>query len=98
MAPRSSTLAWKIPWMEEPGTSRSQEGISPSQQKNIVQGPEFRKEPERVLRSCLKLEVLLGTVRFYPGNPWSLGIFLSLQADGYLVLCAEERCLIVPLV
>ena len=51
-----------------------------------------------MLRSCLKQEVLLGTVWFYPGNPWSLGIFLSLQADGYLVLCAEERCLIVPLV
>ena len=23
MAPHSSTLAWKIPWMEEPGVSKS---------------------------------------------------------------------------
>ena len=25
MAPRSSTLAWKIPWMEEPGGLQSME-------------------------------------------------------------------------
>ena len=28
MAPHSSTLAWKIPWMEEPGRLRSMESLS----------------------------------------------------------------------
>ena len=27
MAPRSSTLAWKIPWMEEPGGLQSMESL-----------------------------------------------------------------------
>ena len=27
MAPHSSTLAWKIPWMEEPGRLRSMESL-----------------------------------------------------------------------
>ena len=28
MAPHSSTLAWKIPWMEEPGGLQSMESIT----------------------------------------------------------------------
>ena len=28
MAPHSSTLAWKIPWMEEPGVTKSRTGLS----------------------------------------------------------------------
>ena len=28
MAPHSSTLAWKIPWMEEPGGLQSMESLS----------------------------------------------------------------------
>ena len=27
MAPHSSTLAWKIPWMEEPGRLQSMESL-----------------------------------------------------------------------
>ena len=27
MAPQSSTLAWKIPWMEEPGRLQSMESL-----------------------------------------------------------------------
>jgi len=27
MAPRSSTLAWKIPWMEEPGRLQSMRSL-----------------------------------------------------------------------
>ena len=30
MAPHSSTLAWKIPWMEEPGRLQSMESQSPT--------------------------------------------------------------------
>ena len=29
MAPHSSTLAWKIPWMEEPGRLQSMGSLSP---------------------------------------------------------------------
>ena len=31
MAPHSSTLAWKIPWMEEPGRLHAVHGIARSQ-------------------------------------------------------------------
>ena len=31
MAPHSSTLAWKIPWMEEPGRLQSVHGVAQSQ-------------------------------------------------------------------
>ena len=31
MAPHSSTLAWKIPWMEEPGGLQSHHGVAKSQ-------------------------------------------------------------------
>ena len=31
MAPHSSTLAWKIPWMEEPGGLQSMESLSRTQ-------------------------------------------------------------------
>ena len=31
MAPHSSTLAWKIPWMEEPGRLQSVHGVAKSQ-------------------------------------------------------------------
>ena len=31
MAPRSSTLAWKIPWMEEPGRLHAVHGVTESQ-------------------------------------------------------------------
>ena len=31
MAPHSSTLAWKIPWMEEPGRLQSMDGVAKSQ-------------------------------------------------------------------
>ena len=31
MAPHSSTLAWKIPWMEEPGGLPSMDGVAQSQ-------------------------------------------------------------------
>ena len=30
MAPHSSTLAWKIPWMEEPGRLKSVHGVTKS--------------------------------------------------------------------
>ena len=30
MAPHSSTLAWKIPWTEEPGRLRSMDGVAKS--------------------------------------------------------------------
>ena len=30
MAPHSSTLAWKIPWMEEPGRLQSVQGVTKS--------------------------------------------------------------------
>ena len=30
MAPHSSTLAWKIPWMEEPGRLQSMGGVAKS--------------------------------------------------------------------
>ena len=30
MAPHSSTLAWKIPWMEEPGRLQSMHGVAKS--------------------------------------------------------------------
>ena len=30
MAPHSSTLAWKIPWMEEPGRLQSMDGVAKS--------------------------------------------------------------------
>ena len=30
MAPHSSTLAWKIPWMEEPGGLQSMHGVEKS--------------------------------------------------------------------
>ena len=31
MAPHSSTLAWKIPWMEEPGRLHTVHGVTKSQ-------------------------------------------------------------------
>ena len=31
MAPHSSTVAWKIPWMEEPGGQQSVHGVTKSQ-------------------------------------------------------------------
>ena len=31
MAPHSSTLVWKIPWMEEPGRLQSMDGVAKSQ-------------------------------------------------------------------
>ena len=31
MAPHSSTLAWKIPWMEEPGRLHAVHGVAKSQ-------------------------------------------------------------------
>ena len=31
MAPHSSTLAWEIPWMEEPGRLQSMDGVAKSQ-------------------------------------------------------------------
>ena len=31
MAPHSSTLAWKIPWMEEPGRLHAVHGVTKSQ-------------------------------------------------------------------
>ena len=31
MAPHSSTLAWKIPWMEEPGRLHTVHGVAKSQ-------------------------------------------------------------------
>ena len=34
MAPRSSTLAWKIPWMEEPGRLQSMGRVCALQSEN----------------------------------------------------------------
>ena len=36
MAPHSSTLAWKIPWMEEPGRVRSMGLLSRTQLSNFT--------------------------------------------------------------
>ena len=36
MAPHSSTLAWKIPWMEEPGVLQSVQLLSRSQPSNFT--------------------------------------------------------------
>ena len=35
MVPHSSTLAWKIPWMEEPGRLQSMESLSQTRQSNF---------------------------------------------------------------
>ena len=36
MAPHSSTLAWKIPWMEEPGGLQSMESLSWTRLSNFT--------------------------------------------------------------
>ena len=36
MAPHSSTLAWKTPWMEEPGRLQSMGLLSPTQMSNFT--------------------------------------------------------------
>ena len=36
MAPHSSTLAWKIPWMEEPGRLQSMKLLSRAQQSDYT--------------------------------------------------------------
>ena len=36
MAPHSSTLAWKIPWMEEPGRLQSMGSLSRAQLSNFT--------------------------------------------------------------
>ena len=38
MATHSSTLAWKIPWTEEPGRLQSVRGVAKSQLKDIYLG------------------------------------------------------------
>ena len=53
MAPHSSTLAWEIPWMEEPG--RLQEvGLSEREKEKIKVTPRKLSEEWRAGRITLK--------------------------------------------
>ena len=61
MAPHSSTLAWKIPWMEEPGRLQSMGVTWDSTAKNTGAGCHFllqcmkEKSESEVAQSCLTL-------------------------------------------
>ena len=73
MAPYSSTLAWKIPWMEEPGRLQSM-GVSKSQTRLsyfTFTFPFHALEKEMATHSSVLAWRIPGTGE--PGGPLSMG-------------------------
>ena len=64
MAPHSSTVAWKIPWMEEPGRLRSMGSSVPAAHRSASQVLATRAHRPRghqagsILGASLRLQIL----------------------------------------
>ena len=71
MAPHSSTLAWKIPWMEEPGGLQSMGSLRVGQLSNFTFTFHFHAlEKEMATHSSVLAWRTLGTGE--PGGMWSM--------------------------
>ena len=72
MAPHSSTLAWKIPWTEEPGRLQSMGSLSQAQMSNFTFTFHFHAlEKEMATRSSVLAWRIPGTGE--PGGLLSMG-------------------------
>ena len=72
MAPHSSTLAWKIPWMEEPGRLQSMGSLSWTRLSNFTLTFHFHAlEKEMATHSSVLALRILGMVE--PGGLLSMG-------------------------
>ena len=73
MAPRSSTLAWKTPWMEEPGRLQSMGLLSWTRLSNFTFTFHFRAlEKEMATHSSVLAWRIPGTGE--PGGMQSMGL------------------------
>ena len=95
MAPHSSTLAWKIPWMEEPGRLQSMGSLSWTQLSNFTFTFHFHAlEKEMATHSSVLAWRIPGTVE--PGGLPSMGshrVGHDLAAVAALCIryCAKEE-------
>ena len=72
MAPHSSTLAWKIPWMEEPGALQSMGSLSQTRLSDFTFTFHFHAlEKEMVTHSNVLVQRIPGTEE--PGRRPSMG-------------------------
>ena len=77
MAPHSSTLAWKIPWMEEPGRLQSMGLLSRTQQSDFTFTFHFHVlEKEMATHSSVRAWRVLGK-----GEPGGLPSMGSQESD-----------------
>ena len=73
MAPHSSTLAWKIPWMEEPGRLQSKRSLSQTQLSDFTFSFHFHAlEKEMATHSSVFAWRIPGTGE--PGGRPSMGL------------------------
>ena len=73
MAPHSSTLAWKIPWMEEPGGLQSMRSLSRTRLSDFTLTFHFDAlEKEMAIHSSVLAWRIPGTEE--PGRRPSLGL------------------------
>ena len=77
MAPHSSTLAWKLPWMEEPGGLQSMRSLSWTQLSNFTFTVHFYAlEKEMATHSSVLAWRIPGT-----GEPGGLQFMGSLRVE-----------------
>ena len=73
MAPHSSTLAWKIPWTEEPGGLQSMGSLSQTQLSDFTFTFYFHTlEKEMATHSSILAWRIPWTEK--PGGLWSIGL------------------------